>query len=168
MNCTYTVIGAWEDEEDEEDKEEQGLVLEDEAGVPRNLTWAQLYDAFIYALAHTCHSLQGMSVSDGITLFDLTFWHVTREWFYTALTRATSLDRIFYWEPEVKLHSLQAVQESEVRAALERKIAGHKMADRKAGRSFDEADYVTPERVWELMEEQRGRCFSCGGYVQVA
>jgi hypothetical protein len=98
----------------------------------------------------------------------LTFWYVTREWFYTALTRATSLDRIFFWEPEVKLHSLQAVQESEVRVLLERKIAGHKVADRKAGRAFEDDDYVTVEQVFALAKEQRGRCFSCGEFVQVA
>jgi predicted adenine nucleotide alpha hydrolase (AANH) superfamily ATPase len=106
-----------------------------------------------------------MSVSDGITMFDLTFWYVTREWFYTALTRATSLDRIFFWEPEVKLHSLQAVQESEVRAAMERRIAGHKLADAKAGRPFAEEDYVTVERVLELVREQGARCFACQTFV---
>ncbi len=132
VDYTYTVVGAWEDEEDEEGGV-KGLALEDTAGKQRFLTWAQLHDAFIYALAHTCHSLQGMSVSDGITMFDLTFGYVTRELFYTALTRATSLDRIFFWEPEVKLHSLPAVQESEVRVLLEKKIAGHKAAGRKGG-----------------------------------
>ena len=74
-----------------------GATVQDTTGDSRDLSWAQLRDHFVYALAHTCHSLQGMSAADGITIFDIDFWYVTREWFYTALTRATSLEDVYYW-----------------------------------------------------------------------
>ena len=145
--------------------------MRETGGEERELTWAVLRDHFIYALAHTCHSLQGMSVSDGIALFDINYFYVTREWLYTALTRATSLGaiRYRYWPPEAgRLHELADVREAELRARAERKIAGHRTADLRAGRRWEEADYVTVADVEALLEEQGGRCAECATYLQVA
>ena len=74
VNNNYTVVALGD----------AGARVRETGGEERELTWAVLRDHFSYALAHTCHSLQGMSVSDGITLFDVDFFYVTREWFYTA------------------------------------------------------------------------------------
>jgi ATP-dependent exoDNAse (exonuclease V) alpha subunit len=47
-----------------------------------------------YTHAHTGHSLQGTSVSSGITIFDLGHPFMTRAWLYTALTRSRSMDQV--------------------------------------------------------------------------
>ena len=102
-----------------------------------------------------------MSVADAIVIFDIDFYFVTREWFYTALTRATSLSEIYYWAPEMRLHDLGAVKESDLIARIEAKIAGHREADLKTGRSWAESDYVDVPTVLALLKEQRNRCCVC-------
>ena len=46
---------------------------------------------FIHAYCRTCHSFQGTSLSDRLTIFDWKFAHVNRKWLYTSVTRATEL-----------------------------------------------------------------------------
>lgn len=126
VNYIYTVAERWE----------KGLVLTSSLGEAYKVSFASLAECFAYNYAHTCHSLQGMSVAMGITLHDLCFFYVTREWFYTALTRSRDLDEIYYWQPNVVLHDLQVVKEGELELKMERKIAGYKTQDAKAGRLY--------------------------------
>ena len=42
---------------------------------------------FIHSYCRTCHSFQGSSISDKITVFDWRFFYVNRKWIYTAVTR---------------------------------------------------------------------------------
>ena len=44
---------------------------------------------FIFGYCGTCHSLQGSSIDKEITIFEWSFKHVSRNWLYTAVTRAT-------------------------------------------------------------------------------
>jgi hypothetical protein len=48
---------------------------------------------FVHSYCRTCHSFQGSSVVDAITMFDADFYFVTRKWVYTAVIRATDLSR---------------------------------------------------------------------------
>ena len=109
-----------------------------------------------------------MSVAMGITLHDLVFCYVTREWFYTALTRSRNLAEIFYWDPSVVLHDLQVVKDGELELRIERKIAGHRKADADAGRDIDEAIYITVDDVKELLDEQEYCCFKCQEVVMLS
>ena len=140
---------------------EGGLVLQSSLAESYVVSFASLAECFAYNYAHTCHSLQGMSVASGITLHDIIFFFVTREWFYTALTRSRDLEEIYYWDPSVLLHELQTVKEGELELKMERKIAGYKVQDAKAGRLYDEADYVSVEDFKALLEEQDYRCAVC-------
>jgi hypothetical protein len=108
-----------------------------------------------------------MSVATGITLHDLAFFFVTREWFYTALTRSRNLAEIFYWDPSVVLHDLQVVKVGELDLRIERKIAGHRKADADAGRSFAEVDYITVEDVKALLDAQEYCCSKCHEVVML-
>jgi hypothetical protein len=147
---------------------DKGLVLKSSLGVEYVVSFASLSECFAYNYAHTCHSLQGMSVATGITLHDLAFFFVTREWFYTALTRSRNLAEIFYWDPSVVLHDLQVVKVGELELRIERKIAGHRKADADAGRGFDEADYITVEDVKDLLDTQEYCCSKCREVVMLS
>ena len=151
INYVYKVASRWEG----------GLVLKSSLGTAYEVSFASLAECFAYNYAHTCHSLQGMSVAEGISLHDLIFYFVTREWFYTALTRSRDLDKIYYWDPSVVLHDLQVVKEGELEIKMERKLAGYKAQDAKAGRPFEEADYVSVDDFKLLLEEQDYRCAVC-------
>jgi hypothetical protein len=108
-----------------------------------------------------------MSVSTGISLHDLCFYYVTREWFYTALTRSRDLNEIYYWDPSVILHDLQVVKDGELEIKMERKLAGYMAQDTKAGRSFSVEDYINVGDFKGLLEEQDFRCFVCAEIVSL-
>jgi hypothetical protein len=161
VNFTYSVTGF----ERDASGAVTGIFLEE----TRDFPWAPslVKRLFIYDFAATCHSLQGMSVSSGISLHDLVFYFVTREWFYTALTRSRDLDEIYFWDPSVVLHNLQVVKEGELELKMERKIAGYKVQDAKAGRLFEEANYVSVEYFKSLLDEQDHRCYMCAELVSL-
>ena len=52
---------------------------------------------FIHAYCRTCHSFQGTSLSDRLTIFDWKFAHVNRKWLYTSVTRATELTSVLFY-----------------------------------------------------------------------
>lgn len=157
VNYVYTVADKWEN----------GLILKSSTDGLYKVYFASLLKCFAYNYAHTCHSLQGMSVATGISLHDLMYWAVTREWFYTALTRSRNLEEIYYWDPSVILHDLQVVKDGELELKMERKLAGYKAQDDKAGRIFNEADYFDVDDFKALLLEQDFRCSVCNNIVSL-
>ena len=53
---------------------------------------------FVHNYCKTCHSFQGNTIEEAITIFDHKFAYVTRKWLYTAVTRATDLNKVFFYE----------------------------------------------------------------------
>ena len=51
---------------------------------------------FIHSYCRTCHSFQGSSIDDKITILDWRFKFVNRKWLYTAVTRATELKNLYF------------------------------------------------------------------------
>ena len=59
---------------------------------------------FIYNYCSTCHSTQGETLEDNITIYDWKFYFTSREWLWVAVTRTTSLDNVYFYdyvEPEL-------------------------------------------------------------------
>ena len=46
----------------------------------------------------TCHSAQGTSIKCKITIFDYKYKYVSRKWIWTAITRATNLDNVYFYD----------------------------------------------------------------------
>ena len=46
----------------------------------------------------TCHSVQGLSIDDKVSLFDCNTPYVDRNYVWTAITRVRDLDNITYFE----------------------------------------------------------------------
>ena len=60
----------------------------------------QLESNFKLPYARTCHSQQGLTIDEKITIFDLNHFMVNTKWIYTAITRTTDLKNIqFYIAP---------------------------------------------------------------------
>ena len=158
VNYTYEVTGFAQD-----DKKRDGLKIKGSDGSETFITFALERTNFSYSHAHTCHSLQGSTATEGITLLDLDCWFVTREWFYTALTRADDLDKIFFFDGDL---GSRAIKENEFLLKLRSRIQGHRYADEKAGRFYEEEDYVTEDDVRALIKASL-KCFCCGIYLQL-
>ena len=71
---------------------------------------------------NTCHSIQGLSINDKVTLFDCNTPDADRNFVWTAITRVRDLDNITYFE-----HSndeVEALEESKLKQYLKLKIGG--------------------------------------------
>jgi hypothetical protein len=119
-------------------------------------------DNFSLNYAQTCHSLQGITVQDAITIFNVNYMFVTEEWFWTAITRCTSIDSIYVYISE------KAKDEKEIiKHSILKKIAGHKVEDKKKGRPFEEEDFVQYNDVVRLFKSQDGKCALCGTELNI-
>ena len=76
----------------------------------------------------------GASIDEPFIIADWKTKGVTMNWLYTAISRATRYSDIYF------LH--ESLYESCVDVMLDDMIKGYKCQDRKAGRDWDEEDYV--------------------------
>ncbi|MFM7982745.1 MAG: C-terminal helicase domain-containing protein, partial [Candidatus Fonsibacter sp.] len=53
---------------------------------------------FVHNYCKTCHSFQGSTVDEAITIFDHKFAYVSRKWPYTTVTRATNLKHVYFYD----------------------------------------------------------------------
>ena len=104
---------------------------------------------FIYNNCQTCHSLQGSSIHEKITIFDWNFEPcVTRKWLWVAITRATYLDNVAFYE------YTKAILDN----YIDMKIKHYKEQDKKAGRDIS---YSYVNKAW-FMNNFKSNCVSCG------
>lgn len=59
---------------------------------------------FIFNYCATCHSLQGSSISGPVTIFDWNHYFVDKKWLWTAITRATNLDDLYFYDYAPSVH----------------------------------------------------------------
>ena len=146
--CLREYRGSEEDSE----KEDESTPCPDsgEVWLPQHL----VRSAFVHNYARTCHSFQGSSVDEGITIFDWGNFFVTRKWIWTAITRARSLDEVVFWRYDERPENMSKLLEY-----LKGKVERYKVQDLKAGREFAEADYITPEWLRGCLGTS---CQSCG------
>ena len=107
---------------------------------------------FIYNYCVTCHSFQGSSIEEPMTIFGYKFCFVDRKWIWTAITRATDLNNVWFHEYTEKPFNKKVVE-----AYFRRKIEGYKAQDKKANRTISE-NYVT---VGWLMKCINKNCHEC-------
>ena len=53
---------------------------------------------FVHYYCRTCHSFQGSTIEDAIAIFDHKFAYATRKWLYNAVTKATDLKKVFFYD----------------------------------------------------------------------
>jgi hypothetical protein len=112
---------------------------------------------FIHSYCRTCHSFQGSSIDDQITILDWRFKFVNRKWLYTAVTRATALNNVLFYSGRTASHTIQ--DERMLDRYLIAKVAHYRKQDRDAGRKLRPETYITPE--W--LKAQYGKsCSGCG------
>ncbi len=125
------------------------LCLDGEVWLPIPL----IQKAFTHNYCRTCHSFQGSSIDDGITIFDWGNFFVNRKWLWTAVTRARSLDSIYFWKYDEKPENMNKLMEY-----FEQKVKRYKGQDLKAKRPFDEDNYITPNWLRSCIGTACQRC----------
>jgi hypothetical protein len=107
---------------------------------------------FIHNYCRTCHSFQGSSLDERITVFDWKFAHVNRKWLYTAVTRATELKNVLFCD-----YDENAEREEAMLQYFAKKVERYKQQDKKAQREVNESCFVTVKWLTDCL----GKC--CNG-----
>ena len=103
----------------------------------------------------TCHSCQGISISEPMTIFDTNIPYVNREWVWTAVTRATDFKNITIFEHNAE--EVRSLKYCRLMQYIKLKIDGYKEQDKKCYRQFKKEDYVNVDWV----KEQGRHCVKC-------
>ena len=112
---------------------------------------ATIQSSFTLPYAQTCHSMQGMSVDEPITIFDVDSYFVDVCWFYTAITRVTSLANLNIFVGEIRS------AKRDIKCVITSMIASHKVTDINADREvyLDEKCYVDLEWTLKLLKKTK-------------
>ena len=113
---------------------------------------------FTLPYSGTCHSVQGLTVDKEITIFDVNSFGATREWFYTAITRATYFDNI-----QIFIQKKQNM--NEIKAKIQNKINGHLIYDKLKKHSIQ--DYVDVAWVLKSIENNGAKCAHCQDVMEI-
>ena len=121
---------------------------------------AKFFNNFIFSYCGTCHSLQGSSIDKPITIFEWNFKHVSRNWLYTAVTRATHLKNVKFF-----ISNTYENNDDIINQYFEHKVEGYVKQDDRADRVI-EANYVNVEWLSKCIGKKCGRC-QCHLYCEV-
>ena len=109
---------------------------------------------FIHSYCRTGDSIQGITIETAITIYDWNFYYVSREWIWTALTRATDLNQVYFYNGKLK-----EFDHERLRTYFKKKICGYIEQDTKAKRPISKNNYITVD--W-LVDAFGKRCSRCG------
>ena len=137
----------------------RGIIIENIKDKKKyTLTEELLNKHFRYGYCATCHSCQGASINNNITIHE---WDrsylVSREWVCTSLTRARDFNKVAFFKNE---KAEEKMEQQLLINYLKNKIDGYKKQDLKAGRELNENNFVD---VNFCMERLKGTCQKCGG-----
>ena len=78
-----------------DDIQPECIILRDEnTNETMKLKLKFIEEHFIHYYCNTCHSRQGSTIKNPITIHQWNFQHVSRQWLYTSITRATHFDNV--------------------------------------------------------------------------
>eukprot|EP00438_Fugacium_kawagutii_P015581 Skav229714 [mRNA] locus=scaffold49:189255:192446:+ [translate_table: standard] len=122
-----------------------------------------LRKSLIFAYCFTCHSVQGTSVDDNITIFDYKHYRADRHWLWTCITRCTDLNNVKFYrysDDKEDIFNKRCIMHY-----LNRKVQAYKEQDRAGKREIDNDNYIDAE--W-LHERLNSCCGCCGKDFDVA
>jgi len=109
---------------------------------------------FIFNYCRTAHSFQGSTIDDAITVYDWKFIHVDRRWIYTAVTRATDLKKVCFYDYQEANEDVDKMNKY-----FQKKVDSYKSQDRKAKRPINDNTYVNTDWLNNCVGKY---CSSCG------
>ena len=120
----------------------------------------------IFAFCATCHSAQGCSVDDDITIFDYNHFLVKNypEWIFTALTRCRDLNRVKFFK--YSQDKDDELNKKLIMSYFERKVENYKLQDRKAHRQIPKEGYVNADWFLNNIKNNCNYC-GCGFHIDI-
>ncbi|MFM7978348.1 MAG: C-terminal helicase domain-containing protein, partial [Candidatus Fonsibacter sp.] len=74
-----------------------------------------------------CHSFQGSTIEEAITIFDHKFVYVSRKWLYTAVTKATDPKQVYFYD-----YDEIAEKENDIIPYFAKKVDKYNQQEKKA------------------------------------
>ena len=128
-------------------------IVDSSTGKEYTLSTKTIKNNFIFSYCGTCHSYQGSSIDESMTIHDYKYHFVNRRWLWTAITRATDLNNVWFHEYNEKPFNNKLVK-----SYFEKKIEGYKLQDAKANRPISDK-YVTVDWLMKCINKP---CCECG------
>jgi hypothetical protein len=144
VNGTYTII----------DIDEDDFTLADGDDV-FEVDIKNIKSYFSLPYAKTCHSYQGISESEAITIFDINHFMVDNDWIYTAITRATDLQNIYIYMGDYPHQESLA----DLKKKIQYRIEGHKKYDADTEKGCF-GKYISVEWVMNRLKKNK-TCIYC-------
>ena len=111
---------------------------------------------FRYNYCITCHSAQGATIKDAITIHEWQSPLVSREWLWTAITRCDDFNKVLFFECDA---FEKEMDKKMIMDYFENKVEGYKQQDRKANREISNDMYI--DEMW-CLKRMKGNCQKCG------
>jgi hypothetical protein len=128
-------------------------ILDESVESTYTLPIKMIRDNFIFSYCNTCHSYQGSSIKESMTIFDYKHFFVSRKWLWTAITRATDLNNVWFFQYDED-------NEKELRmltAYFNKKILGYKCQDKNGKRTISN-NYVDVDWFMNCVGTNCGVC----------
>ena len=97
----------------------------------------------------TCHCVQGTTIRDKYVIFDWKYFYVSVKWFYTAISRCSNINDIYFYDGDDNIKPLK----------YDISISSYKNQDKN--RVYDNKDYIDYTWVGETLKKQKYQCALC-------
>ena len=124
-----------------------------------DITTNLMQNNFILEYCRTIDSMQGSSISEKMTIFDLNLPYVSKNHIWVAITRARSLKNL-----QIFIHDDQEVKSytyARIRQYFNMKIQNYKNQDNKAKRDFKAEDYIDENFIFQQQKKTNNKCSYC-------
>ena len=149
-NYTYKIIsflkGIWK-------------IKDETNNVTYDITTNLMQNNFILEYCRTIDSMQGASVNERMTIFDLNLPYVSKNHIWVGITRCRSLKNLqIFIHPENEVKSYTYAR---IRQYFNMKIQNYKNQDNKAKRDFKADDYIDEEFIFQQQKKTNNKCSYC-------
>ena len=109
---------------------------------------------FAFSYCGTAHSQQGAGIDSTITIIDYKHFSITAEWLWVAITRATELDNVYFYDYTID----EELNRKLTQSYFSRKIKGYASQDREAKREIDKNKYLNVDWLMDSVNKPCNRC----------
>ena len=141
------------------DVKDKTVILQDITGDKKKFESkiADVRTRFIFSYCSTCHSSQGQTLDECITIYDWKYFFITAQWLWTAVTRATSLDNVYFYK-----YTEGEFNKDLITSYSKRKVDAYKEQDRTRTNNRIPADilknFATTEWLMECVNKFCAKC----------
>jgi hypothetical protein len=149
-NYTYKIIsylkGLWKIKDETND-------------ITYDITTSLLQNNFILEYCRTIDSMQGASIGEKMTIFDLNLPYVSKQHIWVGITRCRSLKNL-----QIFIHDDKEVNSytyARIRQYFTMKVQNYKKQDEKAKRDFKADDYIDENFIFHQQKKSNNKCSYC-------